>query len=199
MSDTPAQSSDQLASTKAQLDAYEALDRYRERTRRVYHFREAVSDESVDKAMRWLDRAAERSQEPITFRIASHGGSILDGLALFDHIRGLDAAGIEVTTYAAGSTASMGTVLMQAGTTRVAAPNAYLHAHEAAQWAGYGKLHAHEERVAHLDRLNEHMLALLASRSKLTVRKLRTLTDRREVWWSAAEALKLGLVDEVRL
>jgi hypothetical protein len=65
---------------------------------RVYTFYSAVEAESVQQCMAELGQWSRRDPgAPITVIFNSPGGSVLDGLALFDYLRRLRAAGHEVT------------------------------------------------------------------------------------------------------
>ncbi len=76
----------------------------------------------------YLDR--EDPEREIMLYIQSPGGSVYAGLAIYDTMQMVRAP---VSTIAVGSTASMGTILLSAGTKgrRFALPNATIH-----PWAG---------------------------------------------------------------
>jgi ATP-dependent protease ClpP protease subunit len=58
------------------------------------------------------------SARPITITINSPGGSVMDGLALYDKILRLRRKGTPIETRATGLVASMATILLQAGDVR---------------------------------------------------------------------------------
>ena len=64
------------------------------------------------------------------------GGYITDGLALYDHLQELKLRGHHLTTIGLGAVASMGPVLLQAGSHRVLGANAFLMLHEASAGTG---------------------------------------------------------------
>lgn len=87
----------------------------------------------------------------------SPGGSIIDGLALYDFILELRANGHYVETIAVGMAASMGGILLQAGHERVVGANAFVLVHEASTGA-MGKTSEIEDEVAFVKRLQEKLL-----------------------------------------
>jgi ATP-dependent Clp endopeptidase proteolytic subunit ClpP len=165
---------------------------------RVLTFYGEVGPASVAKALTELGIWARRdpgSEIKIIFN--SPGGSVLDGLALFDYLRELVADGHRITTVGMGMAASMGGILLQAGTHRVLAPNAYMLIHEISSlaWGGASEL---EDEVAFVKRLQDRILDILAERSTMTRQQIARKWKRKDWWLDAPEALRLGFVDEVR-
>ena len=79
----------------------------------------------------WLQR--EDPEKEISVYINTPGGSITAGLAIYDTMQLISAP---VSTIAVGMTASMGTILLCAGTKgrRYGLPNATIHIHQ--PWGG---------------------------------------------------------------
>jgi ATP-dependent Clp endopeptidase proteolytic subunit ClpP len=183
-----------------ELDALRRQERDRAadpRAANVYTFYSGVDAESVQQCMAELGTWSRR--EPgcdITVIFNSPGGSVLDGLALFDYLRQLRALGHQVTTMALGRAASMGAVLLQAGTKRVIGQNAFLLIHEVSHLSS-GRVSELEDSVEFTKRLQKRLLAILAERSSLTERDIQRRWARKEWWVDAAEAVELGLADEL--
>jgi len=137
------------------------------------------------------------SQDPereISVYINSPGGIIYHGLAIYDTIQQVRAP---VRTVAVGVTASMGTMLLAAGTTgrRYALPHATIHMHPAGGGAqGYAP--DVEIQYKELQRMQNLLHELLAKHTGQTVKKIADDFDR-DRWMSAEEAVKYGIVDEV--
>jgi ATP-dependent Clp protease protease subunit len=93
--------------------------------------------------------------------------------------------------------ASMGGILLQAGSHRVLAPNAYMLIHEVSSlaWGGASEL---EDEVAFVKRLQDRILDILAERSTMTRQQIARKWKRKDWWLDAPEALRLGFVDEIR-
>ena len=124
----------------------------------------------------------------------SPGGSVLDGLALFDYLRQLRQAGHHVTTVALGRAASMGAVLLQAGDRRLIGENAFMLVHEVSHLSA-GKVSELEDNVDFTRRLQKRLLAILASRSTLSDAQIARRWARKEWWLDASEAVELGFAD----
>jgi ATP-dependent protease ClpP protease subunit len=167
---------------------------------RVYHFSDDVSDTSVSQAMdalsRWhrLDQEKHTTQRPIVFRISSPGGDILPGMALYTFLRDLSKVR-PVVTIASGICASMATVIHQAGSLRLVEERCSYLIHDAAALAG-GTLGSLEDTVGFVKQLNEQTHAILAERSKLTVKQIADKSKRKDLWLTGAQVLELGFADE---
>jgi ATP-dependent Clp endopeptidase proteolytic subunit ClpP len=165
---------------------------------RILTFYGEVGAVSVAKALTELGIWARRDAgQPIKLIFNSPGGSVFDGLALFDYLLELRADGHQITTVGMGMAASMGGILLQAGTHRVLAPNAYMLIHEISSlaWGGASEL---EDEVAFVKRLQDRILDILAERSTMTRQQIARKWKRKDWWLDAPEALRLGFVDEVR-
>ena len=140
----------------------------------------------------WLD-----SQDPdreISVYINSPGGIIYHGLAIYDTMQQVRAP---VRTVAVGVTASMGTMLLAAGTEgrRYALPHATIHMHPAGGGAqGYAP--DVEIQYKELQRMQDMLHELLAKHTGQKVEKVADDFDR-DRWMSAEEAVEYGIVDEV--
>lgn len=136
--------------------------------------------------------------EPITITFNSPGGSVIDGMALFDYIRFLRDEGHHITIIALGYAASMAGILLQAADTRVMAKGAWLLIHEVAFGAA-GKIGEVEDMYRFGERLKDQAAQIFIERSggKLDRETLDRNWTRKDWWLSAEEALALGLIDEI--
>lgn len=165
--------------------------------KRVHRFSGQVTDQSVDKAI--FDLVNWHRTDPecdITLIIDSPGGDIISGFALFDTITWLRAEGHDVTTMATGMAASMGGVLLQAGTSRVMSPGSSLLIHEASFATG-GSFGQIEDQVEYVKKLQERILDILEERSTLSKRQIKTRWARKNWWLMAPKALELGFIDAI--
>lgn len=130
--------------------------------------------------------------EPITLIINSPGGSVPDGLALLDCLR---CNCSELITVAVGESASMGAVLLAAGTPghRHVGQNAMVMLHQV-RGGAYGSAPDLERQYTELQRCNEHMLDLLATFTGKDREKIRTDIDR-DLWLTPQGAVDYGLAD----
>jgi len=165
---------------------------------RVYLFSGAVAESSVKSCIRQLTEWHRLfPNEPMELVFTSPGGAIIDGLALYDYIQSLRRAGHHITTSTLGMAASMAGILLQAGDTRVMSPESWLLIHEAAFGVG-GKIGEVEDTVAWVKKIQERILTIFASRSHMTRSQLKNKWLRKDWWIDSDEALKLGLIDEIR-
>ena len=137
------------------------------------------------------------SQDPereISIYINSPGGIIYHGLAIYDTMQQVRAP---VRTVAVGVTASMGTMLLAAGTKgrRYALPHATIHMHPAGGGAqGYAP--DVEIQYKELQRMQDMLHELLARHTGQEVKKVADDFDR-DRWMSAEDAVEYGIIDEV--
>jgi ATP-dependent Clp endopeptidase proteolytic subunit ClpP len=165
-------------------------------THRTYTFYEAVKGVSVKSAMDEIGKWARR--EPgatIKIVLNSPGGSVLDGLALYDFLKILREDGHRVEVVALGMAASMGGVLLQAGTTRHMGKNSWLLIHEVSAGA-IGNVSEMEDQIQFLHKIQDNLVDILAERSTLSARQIKSRWKKKDWWLSAPEALELGFIDE---
>jgi ATP-dependent protease ClpP protease subunit len=129
----------------------------------------------------------------IVVHINSPGGDAFDGVAIMTALRSHPA---HVTTRTEGLAASAASIIFQGGDSRVMVQHATLMIHEA--WGGCVGPAADMRAFADvLDKLNDTLAAVYAERSgKHDAAHFRDLMAV-ETWLSDAEAVELGLADEV--
>ena len=138
-----------------------------------------------------------QSQDPkkqINVYINSPGGSVTAGLAIYDTMQFVKCP---VATYCIGQAASMGAVLLTAGTKglRHSLPNARIMIHQ--PWGGAeGKASDIEITAREILRLKEKLNEILAKHSGQKTADVVKDTDR-DHFMSAEEAKEWGLIDKV--
>ena len=163
----------------------------------VYTFFAEVDEDSVRDAVRDLSAWSRRAPgRPIRLVLNSPGGSVLDGLALFDFLGELRSRGHHLQVLALGTAASMGGVLLQAGSERLLGRNAFVLVHEV-RGGAIGTSSSLGDTVEFIGRLEERLLTILAERSVLTADQIRERWVRRDWWLTAQEAVDLGFADAV--
>ena len=140
----------------------------------------------------FLDR--EDPEKEISLYINCPGGEIYPGLAVYDTIQLIRAP---VSTIAVGWTASLGTVLLAAGTKgkRYALPHATIHMHPA---GGAARGYAPDVRIQlnELLRVEDLIKELLAKHTGQSLERLTKDFDR-DYFMNARDAVEYGIVDEV--
>jgi len=137
---------------------------------------------------------SQDSKKDISIYVNSPGGSVTAGLAIYDTMQFIQC---DIATYCVGQAASMGAVLLTAGTKgkRYALPNSRIMIHQ--PWGGAeGKASDIQIAAEEILRLKIRLNEILASHSGKTAKVLTNDTER-DFFMSAEEAKKYGLVDEV--
>lgn len=122
------------------------------------------------------------------------GGSVTAGLAIYDTLQFVTC---DVNTYCIGQAASMGAVLLAAGTKgkRYALPNARIMIHQ--PWGGVqGAATDISIQAKEILRLKDRLNEILALHTGKTIEEIAKDTDR-DFYMSAEEAKAYGLVDAV--
>jgi len=164
----------------------------------LYRFSGSVTGSAVSGCMKKLTQWSRQNPKcDIEIVFSSPGGSIIDGFELFDFIQHLRNSGHKVTTGTLGMAASMAGILLQAGDIRWVGHQAWVMIHRA-HFGVMGKTYEVEDEVEFVKRIEERILEIFTTRSKLTKQKIKRNWDRKDWWISADEALELNLVDEIR-
>jgi ATP-dependent Clp protease protease subunit len=133
-------------------------------------------------------------KKDIHLYINSPGGSVTAGLAIYDTMQFMTC---DVNTYCIGQAASMGAVLLAAGSKakRFALPNARIMIHQ--PWGGVqGAASDISIQAKEILRLKDRLNEILAHHTGQTLDQIGRDTDR-DRFMSAEEAKVYGLVDEV--
>ena len=134
------------------------------------------------------------NEKDINLYINSPGGSVPDGMAIYDTMQYIKC---DVSTICIGMAASMGAFLLSSGAKgkRICLPNAEVMIH---QPLGQTQGQATEIEIAanHILRTKKKLNSILAANCGKTVEEVTADTER-DNWLSAEEALAYGLVDKV--
>ncbi|HUC83895.1 MAG TPA: ATP-dependent Clp protease proteolytic subunit [Candidatus Acidoferrales bacterium] len=133
-------------------------------------------------------------KKDIHIYINSPGGSVTSGLAVYDTMQYLTC---DVNTYCVGQAASMGAVLLCAGTKgkRFALPNSNIMIHQVLGGAE-GAASDVEIRVKHMLKLKQTLNGILSKHTGKSIEQVEKDCDR-DNFMSAEEAKAYGLVDLV--
>jgi ATP-dependent Clp protease protease subunit len=137
---------------------------------------------------------SEDSEKDIYIYINSPGGSVTDGMAIYDTMQYVKAP---VNTICLGQAASMGAFLLAAGRPgkRMALPNARIMIHQPLGGAR-GQATDIEIQAKEILRMKKTLNQLLAFHTKQKLEKIEKDTDR-DFFMSALQAKEYGLIDEV--
>ncbi len=137
---------------------------------------------------------SEDPDKDINIYINSPGGVIYAGLAIYDTMQYIKP---DVSTICVGLAASMGAVLLTAGTKgkRYALPNSRMMMHQPLGGA-QGQAVDIEIHAKEILRIRESLNGILASHTGQSVERIAQDTDR-DYYMSAQQAVEYGLVDAV--
>ncbi len=134
------------------------------------------------------------SDKDIHVYVNSPGGSVTAGLGIYDTMQFMKC---DVRTYCVGQCASMGSVLLAAGTAgkRFALPNSRIMIHQ--PWGGaQGQASDMDIQVKEILRMRDQLNGILSKHTGKDMKTIEKDCDR-DNFMSAEEAKAYGLVDEV--
>ncbi len=138
--------------------------------------------------------AAEDPEKDINIYVNSPGGVVSAGLAVYDTMQYLKSP---ITTICVGQAASMGALLLAAGSKgkRYALPNARIMIHQPLGGA-QGQATDIEIQTKEIMRMKKLLNEIMAKHTGQALAKVEKDTDR-DFYMSAEEAVQYGLIDEV--
>ncbi|NUT31804.1 MAG: ATP-dependent Clp protease proteolytic subunit [Hamadaea sp.] len=138
--------------------------------------------------------SAEDPERDITIFINSPGGSVYDGMAIYDAMQYVPN---DVSTVALGMAASMGQMLLCAGTRgkRYALKHARIMMHQASGGIGgtAADIAIQAEQMIHTKRL---LIDLISQHTGQSVEQIEADSDR-DRWFTAEDAQSYGFIDHV--
>jgi len=162
---------------------------------RIIFLGNAIGDEASSLIVaQMLFLQAEDANKEISLYINSPGGSVTAGMAIYDTIQFLKC---DVATHCVGQAASMGSILLAAGThgKRFSLPNARIMMHQ--PWGGVqGAAADISIQAQEILRIRDILNGILAKHTGKSIETVAKDTDR-DFFMSAEEAKNYGLVDEV--
>lgn len=162
---------------------------------RIIFIGEAISDPLANYVIaQLLYLQMQDPKKDINIYINSPGGSVTAGLAIYDTMQFVTC---NVNTYCMGMAASMGSILLCAGTKgkRFALPNAHVMIHQVSGGA-QGTASDVERTVEFMYSLKKRLNSILAKHTGKTIEEVERDADR-DYYMTAEEACAYGLVDKV--
>jgi ATP-dependent Clp protease protease subunit len=181
---------EQTPQGQRQVDIYSRL-----LTDRVIFFTGQVDDDTADLLVAQLFYLESVDpQKDIYLYINSPGGSVTAGLAIYDTMQYISC---EVWTICIGQAASMGAVLLAAGTSgkRVALPNARMMIHQPLGGA-QGQATDMEIATREMLRIKRRLNEILAHHTGQPMEVIQKDTER-DFFLTAEDAVAYGLIDRV--
>lgn len=153
-----------------------------------------------DTAKSVTDKIDAADPSCITVRINSPGGSVTEGLTIYNYLRAKSASGVPVTVIIDGMAASIASVIAQAGDKVIINKAAFFHLHR--PWClACGNAPELRGVASDLDTVGDTIANVYADRSKRSVEEINALLKGEEgkdgTMLNSASALVHGLVDEI--
>ena len=141
-----------------------------------------------------LHLQAEDPNKDITMYINSPGGSIIDGLAIYDTMNFISC---DVSTVCVGVCASMGAIILSSGTKgkRYALENSEILIHQASSGT-QGTVADMTIDMQHAINMNEKTKKILVKNTNQSYEKI-TNDINRDYWLTSHQAVQYGLIDKV--
>lgn len=167
---------------------------------KIFHINQE-DEEWVRNIYRAMDAAGVKKFDPITIEmphiqvlLSTYGGSVYDGLSLYDAIKGSKTE-VDVTCF--GKIMSMGIIIMLAAKNRRAYRNTTFMIHEMSS-ISIGKVADMEDELNETKRLNKILFDIIKNETEITKKKLDEIYEKKKDWFlTAEEALELGLITEI--
>ena len=140
----------------------------------------------------FLDR--EDPDRDISIYISSPGGVITAGLAIIDT---MNLVRPKISTICVGMAASMGTVILSAGSPgkRFSLPNSTIHMHQPISGA-QGQASDIEIAAKEVLRVKDSLTKIISNHTGQSEAKIIKDSDR-DSWMTAKQAVKYGIIDEI--
>lgn len=134
------------------------------------------------------------STSEIKLFINSPGGSVIDGLAIYDIMNWVEP---DVATYTMGMAASMGSILLSSGTKgkRFSLPHSKIMIHQVSGYAG-GQCSDIKIWAEEIKKHQNELYKILSENTGKSIEQIEIDADR-DHWFTAQEALEYGLIDEI--
>lgn len=184
-----------MSTTTQVASIYDEIER-RQLERREIAITGAIDPDTAHVLSVKLRYLADIGRQPITIHLNTPGGSVVDGLAIYDLIKQTVTDGIKVRIVVTGACMSMGTIVLQAASERIATENTAILLHELAM-VNFGSLGQLKDKQAEAERLQRLLNSILIERTGLTAKKLKQLVERKDLYLTANEAKQYKIVDKV--
>lgn len=165
---------------------------------RQIFFNHEVNDNTCGIVMAQLLYLNSQGDGEITMYINSPGGSISDGLGLIDTIGRMAAP---LRTINVGMAASMGSILLAAGSTgkRQGLITSRVLLHEPRTGHGFGGTNTeYRIQMKELEICEEMLFHFLAMRTGKTYDDIKNVAGvNKDYWLSSTEAMEFGIIDEI--
>ena len=162
---------------------------------RIIFIGEGINDRTANAIIaQLLFLHYDNKDREISIYINSPGGSVSAGLAIYDTMNFVSS---DIATYCIGQAASMGAVLLSAGTKgkRFCLPNSRVMIHQVSSGT-YGTIADMQIAVNEGQRLKDKLYEILGEGCGKSAEEIQKDSER-DLWLSAEAALEYGIIDHV--
>lgn len=146
-----------------------------------------VSARDFDKKLKELPSNVDH----IELRLNSPGGSVFDGITIYERLKQHKA---KVTVYVDGLAASIASVIALAGDEVIIGEGAFFMIHQPMTWS-YGNVQEHERTIDVLSRIENQMMGIYLDKTDLTRAQLLDMISK-DTWINSDEAIEWGFADK---
>lgn len=163
---------------------------------RILSIRGEIGEGQFAHIQNSLNYLSSLSKDDIEIELTSLGGSVHDGLAIYDKINQTRNKGINVNITVFGYAMSMAVPIIQAATLRRSGANSTFLLHEVS-YQTRGTHSSNKDLIEATAKLSDRVNKIIVNRSNLSQEQLEALSARRDHTFSATEAFDYGLIDVI--
>lgn len=149
-----------------------------------------VSSAIIDKLLLF----ESQSSAPIMLLINSKGGSVADGMAIFDVMKMISSP---IITIAVGQASSLAMVLFSAGNKRLSSRNCRFMMHEISNSVPRQGYHDLELTINEMRTINDRMIDTMAELTKQSKHEIIKRVKLGDFYMSAEESVEFGVADTI--
>lgn len=152
-------------------------------------------DESAVSAKQFSDSLAAlpKTVKNIKLRINSPGGSVFDGITIYERLKQHSA---KKTVYIDGIAASIASVIAMAGDEIIIGEGSFVMIHKPLTMT-WGNADNHEDTIRILDKIENQMVSIYAKKTGLSTNEISNMLPGEGTWMTAEEALKNGFATSI--
>ena len=157
-----------------------------------------VIGEAADQNIRFADQVAELIEggcKKMRLRINSPGGCVFTAFSIYDTLNAARDKGVYVQAEVMGLAASAASFVMLASDKVIISENSKIMVHEPSTWL-WGKLGELREGIQLVERVWQRMVAIYSEKTGTSVAEFEE-AHKKDVYYTAAEAVTAGLADEI--
>lgn len=157
---------------------------------------ESFWDDSAISAKQFAEELKKlpKSVKEIHLRVNSPGGSVFDGMSIYENIKKEKNNGRKVIAYVDGVAASIASVIIQAADEIVIGDGGMVMIHKPLVGV-FGNVIELERMISILDKIEEQMITIYAKKTGMSrIEIANALAE--ETWYTSDEAIQAGLADK---